>query len=62
MKLYDVVIVEDSTNEIVAVIGKDMNERQMEKRIETGIGRCNMQLFHVKEVEAGKGVVGQKAV
>lgn len=60
-KLFDVVIVEDSTGKIVSVIGNNLNENQMERRIETGMSRINMDLFHVKEVAAGSGVVGQDA-
>lgn len=61
MKRYDVVIVEDATNKIVSVIGTNMDEKAMEKRIETGLSRINMELYHVKDVPAGKGVVGEVA-
>lgn len=57
-KLYDVVICEDKTGKIVAVIGTSLNERQMERRIETGLSRINTASYHVKEVPAGQGIEG----
>lgn len=54
-KLWDVVVVEDATGFVVSVIGKDLNDRAMERRIETGMMRINMDAFHVKEVPAGDG-------
>jgi hypothetical protein len=58
---YDVVICEDATGKIVSVIGTNLKTEQMERRIETGLMRIDPSKFHVKEVEAGKGVVGMVA-
>ena len=55
IKLYDVVICEDASGKVVSVIRKNLNERQVEKRIETGLMRVNTNLYHVKEVPAGDG-------
>ncbi len=54
---YDVVVVEDLSGKVVAVIGKNLNAKDMERRIETGIMRVDMSRFHVKEVEAGQGEI-----
>lgn len=56
-KRYDVVVCEDATGKIVSVIGKNLDERQMERRIESGLSRINAFKYHVKEVPAGEGVV-----
>ena len=58
-KRYDVVVCDDATGKIVSVIGKNLDERGMERRIETGCSRVNMFKFHVKEVPAGTAVVGE---
>lgn len=55
-KLYDVVVCDDATGKIVAVIGTNLSERAMERRIETGLMRIDTARFHVKEVPAGKGI------
>lgn len=60
-KMFDVVVCEDATGKIVSVIGKNLNENQMERRIETGFMRIDTANFHVKEVDAGKGIVGEVA-
>lgn len=57
-KRYDVVICDDATGEIVSVIGKNLTEVQMERRIETGLSQVDMKRFHVKEVPAGQGIKG----
>lgn len=54
-KMYDVVICDDQTGKVVSVIGKNLNEKGMEKRIETGLMRIDTSRFHVKEVPAGDG-------
>lgn len=51
-QLFDVVICDDATNTIVSVIGKGLNARQVERRIETGVAMTNMDKYHVKEVPA----------
>jgi hypothetical protein len=51
MKKYRVEIVEISTNKVCSVIGHNLNEKQMEKRIVTGISRINTDKFYVREVE-----------
>lgn len=56
-KLYDVVVCDDANGKIVAVIGHNLNERQMEKRIDTGLMRVDTSRFFVKEVPAGQGKV-----
>ena len=50
-KLYNVEIVKDSTGEVVSVIGKDMNERQAEKRQDTGYQRIDAVNYSVRIVE-----------
>jgi hypothetical protein len=57
VKRYDVVICEDATGDVVAVIGTDLDKKHMEKRIETGLMRIDCSRFHVKEVPAGTGKV-----
>ena len=50
-KRYRVEIVDSDTNKVVSVIGKNLNEKQMEKRIETGLMRINSDKYFVREVE-----------
>jgi len=59
-RLYDVVIVRIEDITVVSVIGKDMNEHAMEKRIETGISKINTDRYFVAEVPAGQGIVGAR--
>ena len=40
-KTYKVVIYEYSSGETTNVIGTGLNERRAERRIETGLSRCN---------------------
>ena len=51
MKTYRVEIVEIKTGKVVSVIGKNLSESKMEKRIETGMMRCDLERFFVREVE-----------
>ena len=44
---------------IASVIGKDMNERQAERRLQTGMTRINDR-YYVDMIPVGSGVVGQK--
>lgn len=60
-KRYDVVVCEDATGKIVSVIGRNLNEKKMERRILTGLSRINTEKYHVKEVKAGRGIVGEIA-
>ena len=50
-KRYNVEIVEIASGKVVSVIGSNLNEKQMERRIETGISRCNLEKYFVREVE-----------
>lgn len=50
MKKYRVEIVEAKTGKVVSVIGRGLNERQAERREETGISRINENYF-VRSVE-----------
>ena len=60
-KRFDVVICSDETGEVVSVIGTNLNEIQMERRIETGLLRIDCSRYHVKEVSAGSCKVGDIA-
>lgn len=53
-KTYRVEIVEIKTGEVVSIIGKNLNERHMERRIMTGLSRINTDNYFVREVEEGK--------
>lgn len=50
-KKYRVEIVEIETGKIEAVIGHNLSERQAEKRIETGLLKCNTDKYYVRDVE-----------
>lgn len=50
-KTYRVEIVEIATDNVVAVIGKGLSERQAERRIETGLMKCNTDEYYVRDVE-----------
>lgn len=54
-KRYRVEIVETATGKVEAVIGRNLNERQMERRIETGLLKCNTEKYFVREVEEEDG-------
>ena len=60
-KLYDVVICEDATDKIVSIIGTNLDEAAMEHRIDNGLRRINVSLYHVKEVAAGTAKLGSVA-
>jgi hypothetical protein len=57
VKLYDVAIIEIDSGKIEAIIGKNLNERQADKRIETGLSRIN-ENFYVDSIPAAKYSVG----
>jgi len=50
-KKFRVEIVEIKTGEVAAVIGKGLPKNQAERRIETGILRCDLDRFFVRDVE-----------
>ena len=49
-KTYRVEIVEVATGKVAAVIGRGLNEKKAQKRIETGLSRINENYF-VRDVE-----------
>jgi hypothetical protein len=57
MKQFDVVIVEIATGKIASVIGRVMNEKEAERRLETGLSRINENFF-VDIVPANQYKVG----
>lgn len=51
MKRYRVEIVEIKTNKVVATIGHNLTKKKAEKRIETGVLKCNIDKYYVRDVE-----------
>lgn len=51
MKRYRVEIVEIETNKVVATIGHNLTEKKAEKRIETGLLKCNTDKYYVRDIE-----------
>ena len=49
-KLYNVEIVEIETGKVEAVIGYNLNQRQAEQRLETGVMRIDTENYFVREV------------
>ena len=52
-ELFDVVIVGIKDGKVASVIGTNLNERQADKRVETGLMRINDRYF-VAPVPTGK--------
>ena len=48
---YRVEIVEIKTGKVVSVIGKNMSKEKAEKRIETGLMRCDTNNYFVRDVK-----------
>ena len=48
MKTYNVEIIEIRTGKVIETIGKNMSERQAEKREMTGLSRINTNHFFVR--------------
>ena len=53
-ELFDVVIRENKTGKVESVIGKNLTERQAERREMTGLMRIN-ENYHVAVIPADKG-------
>jgi len=51
MKRFRVEIVETATDKVVSVIGRNLSESQAERRIMTGLSRCNTEKYYVRDVE-----------
>ena len=58
--LKDVVIFNMETRVIDAVIGTSLNDRQAERREDTGLSRINLDSYSVQSLPAGKFSVGDK--
>jgi hypothetical protein len=52
-KKYNVYIVEYKDGDSVTCIGKNMNDRQAEKRVMTGLMRCDRDRCFVTDEEVG---------
>lgn len=52
-KRFDVEIFEYKTGKVEAVIGKNLTERKAERRVETGLMKCNPN-YGVRTVEVSK--------
>lgn len=51
MKRFRVEIVETVTDKVVSIIGRNLSKSQAERRIMTGLSRCNTEKYFVRDVE-----------
>jgi hypothetical protein len=50
-KTYRVEIVECSTGKVVAIVGRQLNESQVNRRLETAVSRINTDKFFARDVK-----------
>jgi len=51
MGKYDVVIVENKSNKVSAVIGRNMRDTSAERRIMSGLCNLNKKDYHIRKIE-----------
>jgi hypothetical protein len=58
---YRVEIVEIASGKVVSIIGRNLSEKDAQRRICTGLSRCNTESYFVRDVEESAADIKETA-